>query len=329
MLRPFSVSLTLVCALAFNAGAETITLATYNVEHFESHFEAFRLSKQKEAQQPSLIKELVDALKRSNDEDNWEVARVITHKAFSPDVLVLQEGCSKSNLEFFNKRWLQNAYETVIVFRSNTDREQNLCMLLKPGFKVVQRKDQYYLEKDSVANERGERLFARGPAFALIETPGGYKCWVGVTHQKSKSDNSVEVTAWRNREAIRTHQIMRELAQEGPDDVILLGDMNDDIGVGEFEDEPQSGGDTIANLVGPAKDGFALVTEKLAQSGQNSYGGYWNPRFRGLIDHVVVTPSMKDQIEKVSIFYGSLAPAASDHFPVLVKVRCDKPATRP
>jgi endonuclease/exonuclease/phosphatase family metal-dependent hydrolase len=326
MLRSFIAFVALACACALPAPAETITLATYNVEHFEDHFEGFEQSKKPEARQPGLVKDLVDALRKSNDEDNWEVARVITHKAFNPDVLVIQEGCNQDNLEYFNKRWLQNAYETVIVFPSNTDREQQLGMLLKPGFKLLERRDKYHLEKDTVPNERGDLLFARGPAFALVQTPGGYKFWVGVTHQKSKSDNSVDVTAWRNREAVRTHQIMKELAAQGPDDVILLGDMNDELGEDQFEKDPKSGGDAIANLVGPAPDGFVLVTEALARSGKESFGGYWNPRFRSFIDHVVATPSMKDQIEQVDVFYGSLAPAASDHFPVFVKVRSDAPA---
>jgi endonuclease/exonuclease/phosphatase family metal-dependent hydrolase len=309
--------------LARLSHAETITVATYNVEHFESHFEAFQTGKRPEAKQPGLVKDLVESLRHANDEDNWEVARVITHKAFNPDVLVIEEGCTQSNLEYFNKRWLQGAYETVIQFPSNTDQNQHLCMLLKPGFKVLQRKDQYRLEKDSVRNERGDLLFARGPVFCLIQTPAGYKFWVGVTHQKSKRENSVEVTQWRNRESVRTHHIMLELQKQGPTDVMLLGDMNDELGDDEFEKQPSSGGDSIANLMGPASDGFLLVTDQLAKNKQDSFGGYWNPKFRSFIDHVIVTPSMKDQIRKVEVFYGSLAPSASDHFPVFVKLHSD------
>ena len=243
-------------------------------------------------------------------------------------MLVIQEGCSESNLKYFNKRWLNNAYEAAIVFPTNTDREQNLCLMLKPGFRILARKDKYYEEKDTAQNDRGDRLFARGPAFVLIETPSGYRFWVGVTHQKSKSGNSVEVTAWRNREAVRTHQIMKELQKAGPEDVILLGDMNDDLGEDEFEKNPKSGGDVIPKLVGPPADGFVLVTEELAKKGEISFGGYWNTKYRSLIDHAVITPSMKDQIESVSIFRGSLAAAASDHFPLVVKIKGDEPTPR-
>ena len=137
----FAMSIALLCCASLSH-AEMITVATYNIEHFESHFLGFKLGKMKESKQPGAFQEAVDALKHANDKENFATARVITHKAFSPDVLVIEEGCTQSNLEYFNKRWLQNAYETAIQLPSNTDREQHLCMLLKPGFKILQRKDQ-------------------------------------------------------------------------------------------------------------------------------------------------------------------------------------------
>jgi endonuclease/exonuclease/phosphatase family metal-dependent hydrolase len=323
MTRQFCALILLLCAASAARAQETFTVATYNIEHFESAFEEYRLSKDPAVKNDPnpVLKEMLQEERRQNEEDQWEVAQVILDKEFSPDILVIEEGCSQSNLRYFNKRWLNNAYEAAIVFPTNTDRNQNLGLLLKPGFRILARKDKYHEEKDTVANERGNLLFARGPAFVLIQTPGGYKVWVGVTHQKSKSDNSVEVAAWRNREAKRTHEIMKELAKSGPDDVILLGDMNDDLGEDQFEKDPKSGGDAIASLVGPPADGFVLATEKLAKSGEISFGGYWNPKFRSFIDHVVTTPGMKDQIEDVHVFKGSVASVASDHFPVIVKVR--------
>ena len=115
--------------------------------------------------------------------------------------------------------------------------------------------------------------------------PSGYRFWVGVTHQKSKSDNSVEVTAGAT---VRRSAPTRSCAIEGgPDDVILLGDMNDELGA-EFE-TTESGGDTIAQPRRPAADGFVLVTAKLAKTREISFGGYWYLNFRSLIDHVVVS----------------------------------------
>jgi endonuclease/exonuclease/phosphatase family metal-dependent hydrolase len=313
----------LALCLAARALAETITVATYNVEHFHENFLGHRMATSKPALPDNLqVKQVLEKLKNENDEDNWEVAQVILDPRFSPDVLVIQEGCRQEDLEFFNKRWLNGAYETLVTFPSNTTRDQHLNLLLKPGFKVLERRDKYHLEPDTVANARGERLFARGPAFALIQSPSGYKFWVGTTHQKSKGGNSKEMTEWRNREAKRTHEIMKELERTGgTDDVILLGDMNDDLGVGEFELD--GGGDVIANLVGPPASGFVLATRPLVDQGRISFGGYWNTRFRGFIDHVVVSKGVKDQIEQVQVVDWALAPAASDHYPVMIKIRAD------
>lgn len=346
----------LVCCVA--ARAETVTVATYNVEHFQEHFLAHDLAAKlpKEVADPAL-KELLASERRHNDEDNWEVAQVITDPAFNPDVLAIEEGPSQSNLDYFNKRWLNGAYETALVFPTNTgDRQQNLCLLLKPGFKVLERKDQYYLEKDTAPNGRGDRLFARGPAFCLVGTPGGFRFWVGVTHQKSKvaflSDEevqkirdanpgatrqqindkiaeakavrAVEDAKWRDREAKRTHEIMKELAAGGTAGVVLLGDMNDALGLDDAE--KQAGADAVADLVGPAADGFVLATKPLADKGEFSFGGYWKTEHRSVIDHIVVTPTLKDRVGDAQIFKGNLTPAASDHYPVFVKFQTGGPA---
>jgi endonuclease/exonuclease/phosphatase family metal-dependent hydrolase len=305
------------------ARGESITIATYNVEHFNENFMAHRVaSSQPALAQDPQFKQLLDKVKYENDEDNWEVAQVILDPRFNPDVLVLQEGCGQKDLEFFNKRWLNEAYATLITFPSNTNRDQHLNLLLKPGFKVIERREQYHLEPDPVPNPRGDRLFARGPAFALVESPSGYRFWVGTTHQKSKGGNSKEVTEWRNREAKRTHEILKELAASGTSDVILLGDMNDEPGIQEFELE--GGGDVIANLLGPESAGFVLATRPLVDQGKLSFGGYWNTRFRSFIDHVVISKDVKDQVEAVEVIDWGLAPAASDHYPVMIKIRADE-----
>jgi hypothetical protein len=45
----------------------------------------------------------------------------------------------------------------------------------------------------------------------------------------------VEDSKWRNREATRTHEIIKEIEKAGPSDVMLLGDMNDELGMDESE----------------------------------------------------------------------------------------------
>src|SRR5690606_27168463 len=149
--------------------------------------------------------------------------------------------------------------------------------------------DQYYLEPDPT--NPAHRLFARGPAFCLVETPAGHQFWVGTTHQKSRFEDSLEATQWRNRESTRTRKIMQQLSADGHRPVILLGDMNASQGMQGFE--AKAGADAIAELIGPADSGLSLATAALGDSGAFSFGGYWRTAHRTLIDHVVVNDAMK------------------------------------
>ncbi|HWP39304.1 MAG TPA: hypothetical protein VNL70_00160, partial [Tepidisphaeraceae bacterium] len=120
----FSIAVLFIAARSV-ARAEQITLATYNIENFREHFLGHKLSTSRPswlASDDPQARELIDALRYQNDEENWEIAQVILDPQFNPDVLVIQEGCEQKDLEYFNKRWLNNAYETLIVFSSNTTR---------------------------------------------------------------------------------------------------------------------------------------------------------------------------------------------------------------
>jgi hypothetical protein len=319
-----TAALLLVAMLAPAAAfAEEIKIATYNVEHFAEHFYGRKFYRaaatMPKDQKSDEMKQLIDLERKHNDEDNWEVAQVISDRNFNPDVIVFEECCAQQDLEYFNSRWMHKAYETVIVFPGNSGHEQYVGLMAKPGFKIVERKDRYYEEPDPVGNERGDRLFARGPAFCLIESPSGNHFWLGVTHQKSKSGNSVAVTEWRNREAKRTHAIMKELEQQGPKEVVLLGDMNDELGIQEFEDK--GGGDSIANLLGPPADGFQLVTKPLVDAGRITYAGYFVPLHRSFIDHIIVSKEMTPHVEEVKVMQAPLGRVASDHYPVYAGLR--------
>lgn len=319
-MKPSGFALLAILSAVSLVRADEVVVGTYNIENFRQNFQAAVLSTQPAITQALGDAEMLRQMQKEDDEDNWEVAQVIQDKDFNPDVLVFQEGCNQQQLELFNKKWLKGAYETLIVFPSNTGRGQNIGLMLKPGFKVIERRDQYYLEPDTVANPRGDRLFARGPAFALVESPSGYKFWVGTNHQKSKSGNDVEITRWRAREAERTNAIINELAKSsGTSDVIFLGDMNDEIGIQEFELE--AGGDVIARLVGSGSNQLILATRKLADSGAISYGGYWSDRNRSFIDHIFASQSLKGRLSEPKVITDGLAKVASDHYPVVIKLK--------
>ena len=292
---------------------ETVRVATWNVENWRDHFADERMKGTPKPTDENLAN-LRFTERFQNAEDNWEIAQVILDPAFAPDVLLFQEGPSQEELDAFADEWLEGRYPTRVVFPGNSVRGQTVGLLLRDGFRVVEVADDFHTMPDADdLNPRSDRLFARGPAFALIEGPDGGRFWAGTTHQKSKSGNSVEATRWRNAEAAATRQIMADLADRGPAAVVLAGDMNDEIGLQEFEAE--AGGDVMATLVG---DGLVLATRDLAEQGAITYAGYWRPRYRSFIDHVVVTPAAAEGLRGVAVFDTPWARVASDHLPVYV-----------
>lgn len=327
--------------------APEIRVVTYNVENFRFLFDGSKLTDSRNAPttqptsaqptaQESVQRDILSRERRDDDEECWEVASVILHPDVNPDILMVQESAAQAELEAFNTRWLNSAYATVIQFPTNTNalRGQHLSMFLKPGYKVL---EQVHLfeDKDPTADgmvpdrattpavdvgadpdSRGGRLFARGPTFVLVEAPSGYKLWIGNTHQKAKAGNSVEVTKWRNREAARTLEVMKSLRARGTKDVLLVGDFNDSLGVQQFEAEGH--GDTIGNMA--ADPAFVLLTKSIAETpNAKTFGGYWR-RSGGVIDHALATSDLAPRFLSAHVFDQGLAPVASDHFPVVIRL---------
>ena len=320
-LTTFCLTLTIFLTLwpAHAVFAEDVRIATYNVENWRERFQAFKLEK-RAATQPNWPQEFLDLIareKREDEKDNWETQLVFQDPKMNADIVVIQEGPIKADLEYFNKAFLGEMYETIHVFATNTDRGQHTAILLKPGFEVIEIREAYHNEpdKDDV-NPISDKLFARGPAFVRVKTPAGHEFWIGTNHLKSKSGNSVEATKWRNAEAVRINQIIKELASTtGLADVYFTGDCNDELGNQEFELEA---GGSAMDILG--KD-LTVVTRKIADEGAISYHGMRRARHRSFIDHIVATESAARRVTKAYVVDVPMARVSSDHFPVVAELK--------
>ncbi|HQY88152.1 MAG TPA: hypothetical protein PK402_05810 [Tepidisphaeraceae bacterium] len=307
---------------------EQVRIVSYNIENWRENFQAAKLKKMA-ATQPSWPQEFLDLIQRELKEDdieNWEVARTVLHPEVNADILLIQEGCNQTDLNQFNLRFLQSSYDYVHTFPTNTGRDQHVGIMVKKGFKVLEvREDYYNLPKPEGVVTRGDKLFARGPGFVLIETPSGHKFWVGTNHQKSKAlsegETDIEVAQWRLAEAKMTNQIINELKKEGPAEVYFAGDMNDELGLQKFEEE--AGGSAIEAIGGQGENALTILTQKLSDEGVISFTGYRSSRYRSMIDHAFATPEGLKHVEKVFVFDGDLAEVASDHLPVVVQLKFD------
>lgn len=314
-------------AEAVQAG-ERVRIVSYNIENWRENFEAAKL-KSRAATQPSWPEEFLSLIRREMKEDdieNWEVARTLQNAEVNPDILLIQEGCDQADLNQFNLRYLQGAYDYVHVFPGNTGRDQYVGIMVKKGFKVLEvREDYFNIPKPQGVVTRGDKLFARGPGFVLIETPGGHRFWVGTNHQKSKAlsddETHIEVAQWRLAEAKKTNQIINDLKQEGPPEVYFAGDMNDELGLQRYEEE--AGGSAVEAIGGEGDNALTILTQKLSDEGIISYTGYRSTRYRSLIDHAFTTPEGLKHLEKVYVFDGDLAEVASDHLPLVIELKFD------
>lgn len=295
-----------------------LRIMTMNTEWWVNVFLPKKVLATTRSIKPPLPEDVIEVLKNAraaSDEENWEIARNIL--AVQPDVMVFQEGCAIEDLTWFNNQMLRNYFEAVHVFKTNDERGQNTGILVKAGFKVLEFREDYHNEPDTNdVNPRGDKLFARGPGFAKIKAPNGTEFWVGTNHTKSKSGNSVEVTKWRIAESRRTNQIIAELKKAGPAPVFFLGDMNDELGYQEFEQE--AGGSSVEATAGTGADALLVLTKSLAESGAISYHGGRAGRHHSFIDHAFATPEAAKWVKEVHVFNGELADVASDHYPVVV-----------
>ena len=95
---------------------------SYNVELFHERFAATS----QPANAPAGRAPAVNSEKKLS-----AAALVMLAPALHPDIICIEECCEQDELDRFNKQWLKGAYETVIVFPTNSDRHQQLGMMLK------------------------------------------------------------------------------------------------------------------------------------------------------------------------------------------------------
>jgi exonuclease III len=301
---------------------EQVRIGSWNIEHFMKMFDQDRMPLR--AQEQSEL--------WRDEEDQYEVARVIKDTSFAPDILVIEECCDEAMLKLFNRKWLPGIYPYIKVFTSNTDG-QFLGIMAKAGFEPQQVKE-YYLDKDPLQDKRitndkeelnsseGEnRLFCRGPGFVLFKTSKGNQVWVGTTHSKSKSGNSKAVTEWRIRELERTRQICGELIKAGPSKrLVLLGDFNDDFGMDNYE--KGLGIDAVETMLKGTlpEEKLVCLDEAIWKSDPTaaSYHCEIKPkRFRSFLDHAFASPELAASVKSTVLIQESIAYVASDHLPIL------------
>jgi len=302
------------------AKAETLRIASYNIEHFNKMFDQGLVARSKRDW---------DEFFR-DQEDLYEVARVINEQ-LDADILTVQECCAQNHLEYFNRKWLKNRYKTVKVFKGNSSREQNLGILAKEGYELLEVR-QFHNEPDPVNDpdlqsvKQGSQLdvdnllFSRGPAFAKFRTPGGRVIWVGVTHVKSRYGDNQAVTKWRVRETTRTRELCGELlAQDETDLLAMTGDFNDDVGLSTEHEKALKLDAAGAMTAGTGREKLIDLTADLDPK-VGTYHAQLKTQYAPVVfDLIFASPALARSARSVKAISTPLAAVASDHYPVVAE----------
>jgi endonuclease/exonuclease/phosphatase family metal-dependent hydrolase len=304
-----------------NTKAEWLRVATYNIEHLAKMFDQEHI--------PWDDRDKTEFFR--DQEDLYEVSRVIQRADFDADVIAIQECCSQENLEHFNKHWLDGRYGTVKVFEGNSTRGQQLGFLIKPGIKLLKTKEfskdpdpvddpELRELKKNVNLAEGNLLFSRGPAFVKLRTRGGNVLWVGCTHVKSKYGDSPAVVRWRIREIQRTRELCGELLKTSDTDyLIMAGDFNDS--PGKDDNEKTVGTDAVSVMtLGKGPETLVNLTDRILKDKPDAASYHCElkpPRYRSFLDYLFVSPALAEHVNKAYLVDPPLAAVASDHFPLV------------
>ncbi len=114
-------------------------------------------------------------------------------------------------------------YTSVMVIDGNDDRGIDVGLMTKPGFNIgLMQSHIHDLKPD------GKPIYSRDCPEYAVTTPTDEVVWVLPNHFKSKfGGNDAASVAKRTAQAEQTANIYRRLRQDGQDNIIVLGDLND------------------------------------------------------------------------------------------------------
>lgn len=116
-----------------------------------------------------------------------------------------------------------NPYASVMVIDGNDDRGIDVGLMTKSGFEIgLMQSHIHDLKPD------GNPVYSRDCPEYAVTTPTGELIWLLPNHFKSKfGGNNPASIAKRKAQATRTAEIYQRLRDNGQDNIVVLGDLND------------------------------------------------------------------------------------------------------
>jgi endonuclease/exonuclease/phosphatase family metal-dependent hydrolase len=281
------------------ARAETLTIATYNIENYGAADRMTEDGYRKDYPKPELEKRAL--------------RRVI--QALDADVLVLQEMGPQPYFEEFRRDLKSEGIDYLhAVLLEGADADRHVAILSRRAFKsVIQYREleiSYFGKKEKVK---------RGLLEVVLATDAG-DLTIFAVHLKSRftdrpDDPESGIRRLSEATAVRDG-ILKRFPNPQAARFVIVGDCNDTKGSKPLDRLTARGKTTISEIL-PVAD---------------SHGETWTHTFRkeesySRVDYLLVSPGLRTAVEgnAARIYDGEGVSEASDHRPVVARFRLEKP----
>lgn len=300
MSRPIKFSpltLVLLCAFVVTLRAETLTIATYNVENYAAANRVTEAGFRKDYPKPESEKAALRAVIR----------------ALRADVLALQEVGGPAYLDELQRDLRSEGLDyPYAALAAAADNDRHVALLSRRPLKAV---TTYQNLKFNYFN--AQETVKRGLLEATVATAAG-DVTIFALHLKSRfterpDDPSGAIRRAGEATAVRD-AVLKKFPTPGEALFVILGDCNDGKASKALEHLQKRGKTEIAALL-PATD---------------SRGDTWTHDYHRddtytRVDHILVSPALRASVQggAAKIYDGDGVRTASDHRPVVVTLRFD------
>lgn len=249
---------------------------------------------------------------RVEEEAITMTARMI--RDMQADILALVEIESRPVLMEFHdyifKRLASSSYKHMMVIDGNDDRGIDVGIMARHGFSIPSMRSHVDEEFD------GNKVFSRDCPEYIIESPGGEKIAVLPNHFKSKYGGNDQASKEKRRaQATFTAGYYQRLLDEGIENVVVLGDLNDTPDSDELE--PLLGTTLQEVTDHPAFTEF----EFKASTGDRGIGTFGTGADSKKIDYVLLSPALWNRVQIGGLFRKGVYSASGrwEMYPELTK----------
>ncbi len=238
-------------------------------------------------------------------------------RQINPDILSLAEVENLQALETLRTEHLRGlGYKAYLVEGSDTATGQDVGLLSRVEIRR--------LGRDPRKGRSGSTRKAVSKHYVATAEVGSWKLGLVGLHLLARPERHNRVAA-REAQADALLRMARELQDQGRE-LIVWGDFNDYDGQTLDRDGSRPITRVLSNLraMDPRDPGDDLinVTERLPRQRRFTVrlGGRQSPRFTA-IDHILLSPALASRLTSVDIPQGSDWRDASDHFPVVARLK--------